>query len=143
MRRFSEALSLLFAFIAIPACCVIEYFAGMKMGMYRYLVLKNAWLLKNIFTPGAIPYIAFGVIFILMGTLILFCRPVKGLWFVYGVFLTAESFYILRAETFSSLRAAPWFGLSVLLADIFFVLASVQYLKIIKYLRRFIKIFLK
>lgn len=124
MKRFLEAISLLFAFVAVPACCVTEYYAGMKMGMYRYLVLKNAWLLKNIFTPGAIPYIAFGAIFILTGALILFCRPVKSLWFAYGVFLAAESFYILRAETFSSLRAAPWFGLSVLLADIFFVLSA-------------------
>ena len=125
MRRFSEIVSVLSAFAALPACCVAEYFAGMKMGMHRYLVLKNAWLLNNVFTSEAMPYISFGAVFILLATLIFFCRPAKSLRFAYGIFLVIASSYILRMETFSALRAAPWFGLAILLADAFWVLSLI------------------
>lgn len=124
MRRFSEIVSVLSAFAALPACCVAEYFAGMKMGMHRYLVLKNAWLLNNVFTSEAMPYISFGAVIILLSALI-FCRPAKSLRFAYGIFLVIASSYILRMETFSALRAAPWFGLAILLADAFWVLSLI------------------
>lgn len=125
MRRFSEIVSILSAFVALPVCCIVEYLAGMKMGMHRYLVLKNAWLMNNVFTLEAVPYIFFGAVIILLAASIFFCRPAKSLRFVYGIFLVLASSCILKAETFFTLRAAPWFGLSILLADAFWVLSLI------------------
>ena len=128
MKRLSCAfcvISHLFLCVAVPACCVIEYYAWMKMGMYRYLVLKNTWWLKNVFTAETMPFILTGTVIIMLAVMFLRCLPVRSYRFSYGVLLVAGSIYLLRSDYFFSLRAAPCFGLSWISAEIFFVLCAV------------------
>ena len=127
MKRLSCILlviSHLFLCVAIPVCCVIEYYAWLKMGMYRYLVLKNAWWLKNIFTVESMPFILTGTAIVMLAALF-FCRlPIRSYYFIYGVLLTVGSFFLFRSDYFFSLRAAPWFALSLILSELFFVLGE-------------------
>ena len=125
MKRFSYILltiSHLFLYIAVPVCCVLEYYAWLKMGMYRYLVLKNTWWLENVFTVASMPFILIGTVIIMITALFLYCLPMKSYFFSYGVLLTVGSFYLLRSDYFFSLRAAPWFGLSLIFSEAFFIL---------------------
>ena len=112
----------LFLYVAVPVGCVLEYYAWMKMGMYRYLVLKNTWWLKNVFTVETMPFILAGTVMIMLLVLFRYCLPVKSYRFSYGVLLTVGSIYLFRSSYFFSLRAAPFFGVSLLSSEIFFVL---------------------
>lgn len=124
MKRFSciaLVLSHVFLFGGISVCCVIEHYAWLKMGMYRYLVLKNSWWLKNVFTVETLPLILSGIIIIMLAVLYFYCRPVKSYCFSYGVLLISGSLFLFNSDYFFSLRAGPWFGLSLILSEAFFV----------------------
>ena len=120
MSRLSGFISLILSFIALPACCVVEYYAGLKMGMYRFVVLYNTKITNNILTPDLVPYISYGTIIIIFAALVLaFMRRVKISWQLYGFVLLALSVYIFM----SSLKAAPWFAVIIILSGAFWVLS--------------------
>ena len=96
----------------------------MKMGMYRYLVLKNTWWLKNVFTAETLPFILI-VTVIVMLAVTLRCLSVKSYSFIYGILLAFLSAYLFRGDYFFSLRAAPWFGISLISSEVFFLLSAV------------------
>ena len=119
MYFLSCLFSLILSFIALPACCVVEYYAGLKMGMYRFVVLYNTKITK-ILTPDLMPYISWTVIIIIFAALVLaFMRHVKISWQLYGIVLLALSVYIFM----SSLKAAPWFAVIIILSGAFWVLS--------------------
>ena len=119
MYFLSCLFSLILSFIALPACCVVEYYAGLKMGMYRFVVLYNTKITK-ILTPDLMPYISWTVIIIIFAALVLsFMRRVKILWRLYGLVLLALSVYIFM----SALKAAPWFAVIIILSGAFWVLS--------------------
>ena len=119
MYFLSCLFSLILSFIALPACCVVEYYAGLKMGMYRFVVLYNTKITK-ILTPDLMPYISWTVIIIIFAALVLsFMRCVKILWRLYGLILLALSVYIFM----SALKAAPWFAVIIILSGAFWVLS--------------------
>ena len=119
MSSLSGFISLILTFIALPACCVVEYYAGLKMGMYRFVVLYNTKITK-ILTPDLMPYISWTVIIIIFAALVLaFMRHVKISWQLYGIVLLALSVYIFM----SSLKAAPWFAVIIILSGAFWVLS--------------------
>lgn len=127
MKRISFIfliLSHLFSCIALPVCCVLEYYAWMKMGMYRYLVLKNTWWMKNVFTAEAVPFILIGAVIVILA-ITLRCVPMKSYCFIYGILLVCLSAYLFRVDYFFSLRAAPWFGISLISSEVFFLLSAV------------------
>ena len=126
MKRLScifLVISHLFLYVAVPVSCILEYYAWMKMGMYRYLVLKNTWWLKNVFTVETMPLILTGTVIIMLVVLFRYCLPMKSYRFIYGVLLAVGSVYLFRTGYFFSLRAAPCFGGFLILSEIFFVLS--------------------
>ena len=126
MKRIScifLVISHLFLCVAVPVCCVLEYYAWMKMGMYRYLVLKNAWWLKNVFTVETMPFILTGTVIIMLIVLFRYGLPIRSYSFSYGTLVIIGSIYLFRSSYFFSLRAATWFGVSLILSEIFFVLS--------------------
>lgn len=94
------------------------------MGMYRYLVLKNTWWMKNVFTAEAVPFILIGAVIVILA-ITLRCVPMKSYCFIYGIFLACLSAYLFRGDYFFSLRAAPWFGISLISSEVFFLLSAV------------------
>lgn len=124
MTLLSGLISLLVSLIAIPACCVVEYYAGLKMGMYRFVVLYNTKITGNILTPDLMPFLSCVVIILVIAALILaFMRRVKTLWQVYGLALLTGSVYVFYFA--EGLKAAPWFALAVILSGIFWAVSVV------------------
>ena len=123
MKRLTLILSHLFLILGLGASCILEHYAWLKMGMYRYLVLKNTWWLKNFFTPETLPVILVVTIIIMLGVMLKFCRPVTSYAFGYGTLIALLTAYIMRPEYFFTLRAAPWFGLALITSAIFFVIS--------------------
>ncbi|MBQ6775996.1 MAG: hypothetical protein IJP53_06000 [Synergistaceae bacterium] len=123
LSRVFLLISHLLLWVAMPVCCVVEYYAWLKMGMYRYLVLKNTWWLKNIFTVETVPYIRIGAVIVMVAVLFRCRLSLKSYRFAYGVLLAVGSSFLFRSDYFFSLRAAPWFGLSLILSEIFFILS--------------------
>ena len=122
MSRLSGFISLIISLIAIPACCVVEYYSGLKMGMYRFVVLYNTKITGNILTPDLRPFISCGLVIIVTFALILaFIRRVKILWQIYGLALLTGSVYVLYFA--ESLKAAAWFALAVMLSGIFWAVS--------------------
>ncbi len=124
LGKLSAVMSLIIAFIIIPALCIVEYLTHVKMGMYRYVVVKNAWLFKEIFTPEYLPVMLAALLIIFIsGIYIKYRNKNIGLkrryiWELYGALLTLSGLYLFWDYAhFASLRAAPWFGIAVLAAE--------------------------
>ncbi|MBR1657776.1 MAG: hypothetical protein IJ697_04840 [Synergistaceae bacterium] len=134
MGLFFSVISILCAVIIIPILCVLEYYSGMKMGMYRYFVLKNSWWLKNVFTPEALPVIR--ILSLLVTVIGIYfavktmkrSRSLKTLWTLFGIFVFVANFYVLEAENFAELRTAPFFGLACIAAALFYAVGSFLFL---------------
>lgn len=118
MGLLLSALSLLCTAIIIPVLCVLEYYSGMKMGMYRYFVLKNSWWLKNVFMPEMLPVI-FAVSVILASGGIYFSirmfrrsRSAESLRIFSGLLILSGNFYVFMAGNFTKLNTAPFSALA-------------------------------
>lgn len=133
--KISAVISLITAFIIIPALCIVEYLTRIKMGMYRYVFMKNARLFKEIFTPEYLPIMLAALLIIFTAGIYLEYRrrhntksAKKLIWQVYGALLTLSGIYLFWDYAhFASLRAAPWFGIAVLVAEALWFLRTVFY----------------
>lgn len=131
LRRILGILALIPVFIVMPILGVLEYYSGIKMGMYRYVVMKNHWLLKNVFTPEALPFISVVTAAFLLLTVLWLRRPAGEselswtLWRLYGALMSAGSYWLFDVERFASILAGPWFGLALLAAAAAWLLRTV------------------
>ena len=130
LKRVLGALSLIPVFIVMPILGVLEYYSGIKMGMYRYVMMKNHWLLKNVFTPEALPFIS-GVTAAFLLLSVLWARRPNGqgetpwiLWRLYGALMAAGGYWLFDVERFASIVAGPWFGVALLIAEALWLLRT-------------------
>ena len=127
MGLFFSLISFLCAVVGLPILCILEYYSGMKMGMYRYFVLKNSWWLKNVFTFETLPiFLIISSLITAAGIYLLFRRS-KIFLVLYGAIIFCVNFYILWPENFMKLNTAPFFALICLAATVFYFLGSLTY----------------
>ena len=127
MGLFFSLISFFCAVIGGSILGVLEYYSCMKMGMYRYFVLKNSWWLKNIFTPEALPiFLIISSLITAAGIYLLFKRS-KIFLTIYGIIIFCVNFYVLWPENFMNLNTAPFFALTYLAATVFYFLGSLNY----------------
>ena len=120
-------LSLLCAVIGIPVFCALEYYSGMKMGMYRYFVLKNSWWLKNVFTHETLPLFLIISSLITAAGIYLNIKRSKIFMTLYGIIIFCVNFYVLWPENFMTLKTAPFFALTCIAVTGFYFLGSLIY----------------
>ncbi len=130
IRRSLLILALVPVFVVMPILGVLEYYSGIKMGMYRYVMMKNYWLLKNVFTPEALPFISGVTAALLLLSVLRLRRPAgqgemsRILWRLYGALMAAGGYYLFDADRFASIVAGPWFGVALLTAEAFWLLRT-------------------
>ncbi|MBR1672767.1 MAG: hypothetical protein IJ702_07560 [Fretibacterium sp.] len=130
IRRLLVILALAPTFIVMPILGVLEHYAGIKMGMYRYVMMKNYWLLSNVFTPEALPFISGMTAACLLLTVLRVHRPAGLdempwiLWRLYGALMAAGGYYLFDAGRFTSVVAGPWFAMTLLTAEVAWLLGT-------------------
>ena len=121
-KRVLGVLALIPVCIVMPVLGVLEYYSGIKMGMYRYVMMKNYWLLKNVFTPEMLPFISGATAALLLLSVLRVRRPAGAgempwiLWRLYGALMAAGGYWLFDVERFASIVAGPWFGTALLTA---------------------------
>ena len=127
MGLFFSLISFICAVIGGSILGVLEYYSRMKMGMYRYFVLKNSWWLKNIFTPETLPaFLIISSLIIAIGIYLLFRRS-KIFLAIYGIIIFCINFYVLWPDNFTNLNTAPFSALTCLAVTVFYFLGSLIY----------------
>ncbi len=130
MGLFFAIISVLGAVVIVPILCVLEYYSGIKMGMYRYFVLKNSWWLKNVFTPETLPVLRVISLLIVAAGIYFAIRTLrrskffKTLWELYGIIIFCGNFYVLGTENFMNLKTAPFFGITCIVVAVSYSLGS-------------------
>lgn len=127
MGLIFSVLSLLCAVIGLPVLCALEYYSGMKMGMYRYFVLKNSWWLKNVFTPEMLPLFLIISSLVIATGIYLNIKRSKIFYVLYGIIIFCINFYVCWPENFMTLKTAPFFALTCLAVTAFYFLGSLIY----------------
>ena len=140
--KFLKILAAIPVVIVMPVLGVLEYYSHVKMGMYRYVFMKNARLAANYFTPEfgfaeiasflelKISVIAVISLLLILAALILTRRMKSSLlWRLYGVILAAAGVYIFQSQNFTPYNSAgwltaPWCAIALLTAEILWLLAS-------------------
>ena len=125
-RKILAVLALLPVFGVMPALCVLEYLSGVKMGIYRYVFMKNARLAGSVFTPEAAALIPGATGLLILIGLFLVRGPKGGLawnlWRLYGALMLAGGYWLFEPGRFTPYPGggwltAPWFGLALLAAE--------------------------
>ena len=127
MGLFFSLISFICAVIGGSILGVLEYYSRMKMGMYRYFVLKNSWWLKNIFTSETLPAFLIISSLITAAGIYLLLRRSKIFLVIYGIIIFCVNFYVLWPENFMNLNTAPFLALTFWAASVFYFLGSLIY----------------
>lgn len=140
LKRLLSIAALATTFIGMPVLGVLEYYSKIKMGMYRYVFMKNARLAANIFTPEAVSLIqVISPVLILLILIMLvryeFRRKVKvcRYWQLYGAVMAAAGWLIFQETNFTPYTSkgwltAPWFGIALLLSEALWLVASILFI---------------
>lgn len=134
LKRLLNIAALATTFIGMPVLGVLEYYSKIKMGMYRYVFMKNARLAADIFTPEAVSLIqVISPVLILLILIMLVRAKMCRYWQLYGAVMAAAGWLIFQEANFTPYTSkgwltAPWFGIALLLSEALWLAASILFI---------------
>ena len=134
LKRLLSIAALATTFIGMPVLGVLEYYSKIKMGMYRYVFMKNARLAADIFTPEAVSLIqVISPVLILLILIMLVRAKMCRYWQLYGAVMAAAGWLIFQETNFTPYTSkgwltAPWFGIALLLSEALWLAASILFI---------------
>ena len=134
LKRLLSIAALVTTFIGMPVLGVLEYYSKIKMGMYRYVFMKNARLAADIFTPEAVSLIqVISPVLILLILIMLVRAKMCRYWQLYGAVMAAAGWLIFQETNFTPYTSkgwltAPWFGIALLLSEALWLAASILFI---------------
>ena len=134
LKRLLSIAALVTTFIGMPVLGVLEYYSKIKMGMYRYVFMKNARLAADIFTPETVSLIqVISSVLILLILIMLVRAKMCRYWQLYGAVMAAAGWLIFQETNFTPYTSkgwltAPWFGIALLLSEALWLAASILFI---------------
>ena len=134
LKRLLSIAALATTFIGMPVLGVLEYYSKIKMGMYRYVFMKNARLAADIFTPETVSLIqVISPVLILLILIMLVRAKMCRYWQLYGAVMAAAGWLIFQEANFTPYTSkgwltAPWFGIALLLSEALWLAASILFI---------------